>query len=93
MVYTQNIDCLENKTNLSREKIVFAHGNILAGHCSNAKCNKDIDLELLNKNINENKVLFCDKCNSPCKHRIVFYGERLPEEFHTNMEVKYNFKK
>ena len=53
MVYTQNIDCLENKTNLSREKIVFAHGNILAGHCSNAKCNKDIDLELLNKNINE----------------------------------------
>ncbi len=88
LIVTQNIDCLDNKTNISKNKIIFAHGNILEGHCSNRDCNNEIDIEILNMHVRKNKVLYCEKCNSPCKHKIVFYGEALPQSFRDNFNVR-----
>ncbi len=90
LVVTQNIDCLDIKTNISRQKIVFAHGNVLDAHCSNSKCENKIDIDLMNKHVKDNKVLYCGKCSAPCKHKIVFYGESLPREFFDNIEVRFN---
>lgn len=89
IILTQNIDCLENKTNLSRDNIVFAHGNSLDASCVNKKCNKEYDVNLLNENIKKSEVMYCEKCKSPIKHKIVFYGESLPNDFFNGMDVKY----
>ena len=83
-LFTQNIDGLEIKAKIPSNKIIFAHGNFLDGHCS--KCKKNIDIKLINKGIEELKIVYCDKCNSPCKPNIVFYGEDLPKRFYEKLE-------
>lgn len=87
LAVTQNIDCLENKTNISRNNRIFAHGNVLDAHCSNSKCSSKIDVNLVNQCVKKNKVLYCKNCSSPCKHKIIFYGESLPKEFFTSIDV------
>ena len=78
-IFTQNIDGLELKAKIPKEKLVFAHGNFLEGHCP--KCKEDIDIEKINKGIDKGEVYFCPKCKGPCKPKIVFYGENLPIRF------------
>lgn len=80
-IYTQNIDSLELKAKIPREKIVYAHGHINEAHCPG--CKIEIDIELQNNHIKEGKVLYCNdqSCNMPCKPKIVFYGEKLPDDF------------
>jgi NAD-dependent SIR2 family protein deacetylase len=79
LIYTQNIDSLEFKAKIPKEKIVFAHGNLLESHCS--KCYIECDFEKQQNHIKEGKILYCQSCNSPCKPKVVFYGEGLPKEF------------
>ena len=78
-IFTQNIDGLELKAKINTEKIIFAHGTFSKGHCP--QCKREIDIEEINKCINEGKIKYCEICNGPCKPKIVFYGEPLPEEF------------
>ena len=78
-IFTQNIDGLELKAKINTEKIIFAHGTFSKGHCP--QCKREIDIEEINKCINEGKIKYCDICNGPCKPKIIFYGESLPEEF------------
>lgn len=87
LIITQNIDCLEHKTNISRNKIIFAHGNVLDAHCSDPLCNVNIDVNLVNQCVKEKKVFYCKKCGAPCKHKIVFYGESLPKDFFNSIDV------
>ena len=79
-VFTQNIDGLELKAKIPKEKIVFAHGSFTEGHCS--KCHKKIDINIINQGIKDGKVVYCDTCNGPCKPNVVFYGEDLSEDFY-----------
>lgn len=81
LIFTQNIDGLELKAKIPKEKVVFAHGHLMDGHCS--KCHVGIEIELLNNHISEGKVLYCSKtgCKGPCKPKVVFYGEQLPGDF------------
>ena len=79
-VFTQNIDGLEIKAKIPKEKLIFAHGNFVEGHC--AKCYEDIDIEKINEGINKGEVYYCPKCKGPCKPKIVFYGENLPKRFY-----------
>ena len=83
-LFTQNIDGLEIKAKIPINKLIFAHGNFLNGHCS--KCKKYIDIKLINKGVEELKVVYCDKCNAPCKPNIVFYGEDLPQRFYEKLK-------
>ena len=83
-VFTQNIDGLEIKAKIPSDKLIFAHGNFLEGHC--AKCYKDIDIEKIKDGINKGEVYYCPDCKGPCKPKIVFYGENLPKRFYDCLE-------
>ena len=83
-VFTQNIDGLEVKAKIPPNKLVFAHGNFLEGHC--AKCYKNIDIKKINDGINKGEVYYCPDCKGPCKPKIVFYGEKLPKRFYDCLE-------
>ena len=78
-IFTQNIDGLELKAGIPKEKLVFAHGTFSEGHCP--KCKIEIDVNLINKGIQDGIVYRCPTCNGPCKPNIVFYGEQLPDSF------------
>ena len=80
LIFTQNFDGLEMKANINKDNIIFAHGNLTEGHC--IVCNEDIDINKINKGINEGKVVKCHKCGGPCKPKIILYSEDLPERFY-----------
>jgi NAD-dependent SIR2 family protein deacetylase len=79
-VFTQNIDGLELKAKIPKEKIVFAHGTFTEGHCS--KCNVKVDINKINEGINNGTIIYCDICGGPCKPNVVFYGEDLSDDFY-----------
>ena len=83
-IFTQNIDGLELKAKIPKEKLIFTHGNFLEGHC--AKCKEDVDIEKINEGINQGEVYYCPKCKGPCKPKIVFYGESLPLRFFESLQ-------
>ena len=83
-IFTQNIDGLELKAKIPKEKLIFTHGNFLEGHC--AKCKEDVDIEKINEGINKGEVYYCPKCQGPCKPKIVFYGESMPLIFFESLQ-------
>ena len=80
LIFTQNFDGLEIKANINKNNIIFAHGTLTEGHC--ILCNEEIDINLINKGIDEGKVIKCFKCGGSCKPKIVLYNEDLPEIFY-----------
>lgn len=92
-IITQNIDALELKAGVNKDHIIFAHGNLEEAHC--VGCAEYISIESIKDYIKNSKVLYCDKCNHPCKPKIVLYGEKMPETFWEGIEVKLlaNFRK
>ncbi len=84
IIYTQNIDSLEMKTGLGKEKIIFAHGNVHTAHC--ALCRKECELSKVKECVEKGEVLYCE-CKGPCKMQVVLYGEGLPKEVFDNLSV------
>ena len=78
-IFTQNIDNLESKLNIDKEKIIFSHGNFYEASCP--KCGEKINFSNYLEYVMNNKIKYCQKCGSPVKSDIVFYGESLSEEF------------
>lgn len=83
-VFTQNIDCLETKAGVPREKIIEAHGSFASQRC--IECKTAYPDDLMKENIETRDVPYCltQTCNGLVKPDIVFFGEPLPEEFHLN---------
>jgi len=79
LVYTQNIDGLEEKSGVVKNKIVYAHGNVNEAICSS--CRKQHSVESLRSHINSGKIMYCDICSSPCKFSVVLFGEPLPDNY------------
>jgi NAD-dependent deacetylase sirtuin 2 len=79
--YTQNIDTLERIAEIDGEKLVEAHGTFYSNHCID--CNEEYSMEWAKKEIFEDRVPTCTKCNGIVKPDIVFFGENLPEKFYT----------
>jgi NAD-dependent histone deacetylase SIR2 len=93
IIYTQNIDALEIKAKVPKEKMVFAHGHVNGAHCSD--CQKLHEVVKLNQSIKEGKVLLCEdpECTKPVKPSVVLYGESLPPEVSENFKVIFsNFR-
>jgi len=85
IIITQNIDGLELEAGINQDKVVGAHGNLKEAHCP--KCNKDVDIKVMDKHIQEGKVFFCSHCKDvPCKYKVVFYGEQLPKQFFNSID-------
>ena len=79
-IFTQNFDGLESKAGIKSENIIFAHGSLTEGHC--VLCDENIDINIINNGIMNDKVIRCPKCNGPCKPKIVLYSEDLPKKFY-----------
>lgn len=79
--YTQNIDTLDRLVGLPDEKIVEAHGTFYTNHC--LKCRKGYSMEWAKEQILSENIPTCDECDGVVKPDIVFFGENLPEKFHT----------
>lgn len=85
LVYTQNIDSLEERAGVENSKIVYAHGNINEATCSN--CRKQHNVEKLREHLNKGEILYCDMCSNPCKYSIVLFGEPLPNNYFANKQL------
>lgn len=86
-VFTQNIDCLERKAGVPRERIIEAHGSFASQRC--IECKTAYPDDLMKENIETRDVPYCftTSCNGLVKPDIVFFGESLPEEFHLNKTI------
>lgn len=84
-IYTQNVDGLELKAGLPRDKVVFAHGVTTEGGCPN--CMKSVDIAVIKEHVMTDKIFYCDDCNSPCKPKVVFYGENLPRSYFASFDA------
>ncbi|KAL9649280.1 hypothetical protein ABK040_004300 [Willaertia magna] len=84
-LYTQNIDGLEAKSGVSKDKLVNCHGMYDTAHCINEDCKEEYDLafvkEAMGDDENEIKVPLCKKCGSYVKPDIVLFGESLPDRY------------
>ena len=79
-IYTQNVDGLELKAGVPKDKIVFAHGKITEAACPT--CTKEYDINILrDEYVMKDKIMYCSICNTPIKPKVIFYGECLPLGF------------
>ena len=83
-VFTQNIDCLEREAGVPENLIVEAHGSFANHSC--IECRAQYPDDLMRKAIEDTRVPYCTeaKCGGLVKPNIVFFGEQLPEAFHSN---------
>lgn len=86
-LYTQNIDGLERLASLSEDRLLEAHGHFRSAHC--VGCKYEVDINEVNKYIDEKKPYKCPKCGDFVKPDIVFYGENLPTRFFTLSEKDF----
>ena len=86
-LFTQNIDCLERQAGVPNDKIIEAHGSFARQRC--IECKASYPEDLIRNHISKREVPYCltPECNGLVKPDIVFFGEPLPEAFHTNRLV------
>lgn len=87
MLFTQNIDCLERRAGVSSEKIIEAHGSFATQRCIDCKTEHPDDM--MKKAIGDGDPATClvPQCGGLVKPDIVFFGEQLPEAFHTHKMI------
>lgn len=80
-LFTQNIDCLEQRAGVPQEKVVAAHGSFATQRCID--CKKEFDAEKMLEHVDRGAVPRCEDkgCQGLVKPDIVFFGEQLPKEF------------
>ncbi|MCJ1474072.1 Sir2 histone deacetylase Hst2 [Lambiella insularis] len=80
-LFTQNIDCLEREAGVPDEKIVEAHGSFARQRC--IECKTLYPDDIMRQAVEKAEVPYCitPQCNGLVKPDIVFFGERLPEDF------------
>ncbi|CAF0944814.1 unnamed protein product [Didymodactylos carnosus] len=79
-VFTQNIDSLERVAEIPADKIVEAHGTFFTSHCID--CKEEYSLQHVKDIIFKDEIPTC-LCGGIIKPDIIFFGERLPDKFHT----------
>ncbi|XP_078001926.1 NAD-dependent protein deacetylase sirtuin-2 isoform X2 [Phascolarctos cinereus] len=87
--YTQNVDTLEQVAGLEPEDLVEAHGTFHTSHCISSRCRKEYDLGWLKDKFFSEAAPKCEKCQSPVKPDIVFFGETLPARFFSCMQSDF----
>jgi NAD-dependent SIR2 family protein deacetylase len=78
MVASQNIDSLELKAGIDKNKLFQAHGHANSAHCLNHHL---ADINIFNECVLSEEVYFCHQCGAPVKPDVVFFGEMLPPMF------------
>ncbi|APA08992.1 hypothetical protein SS1G_02855 [Sclerotinia sclerotiorum 1980 UF-70] len=87
MLFTQNIDCLERRAGVSSEKVIEAHGSFATQRCID--CKTEYPDDMMKKAIQEGDPATClvPQCGGLVKPDIVFFGEQLPEAFHSHKMI------
>ncbi|THD24392.1 NAD-dependent histone deacetylase SIR2 [Fasciola hepatica] len=87
--FTQNVDSLDRLAGLPEDKIIEAHGSFNTGHC--LTCAKSFDFEFMRIRIMNKEVPKCNApdCDGVVKPDIIFFGEGLPEKFHTSVSEDF----
>ncbi|KAI6711636.1 hypothetical protein JHW43_005848 [Diplocarpon mali] len=87
MLFTQNIDCLERQAGVPEDKIIEAHGSFATQRC--IECKTEYPDDEMKVAVEKGDVPHCmvPQCNGLVKPDIVFFGEALPESFHSNRDV------
>jgi len=81
-IYTQNIDGLEFLAGIPDDKLVECHGHFRTSACID--CHKASDTEQVKETIvQEMKTPVCIYCRGYVKPDVVFFGESLPNRFHS----------
>ncbi|KAI6030419.1 Sir2 family histone deacetylase Hst2 [Pisolithus orientalis] len=83
--FTQNIDTLERKAGVPEHKIVEAHGSFATQRCID--CKAPYEDEKMKKAIREEEIPRCEGCGGLAKPGIVFFGESLPNKFHSSIPL------
>jgi len=73
--FTQNIDTLERRAGVSKEKLVEAHGSFASQRCID--CKTPFDTAEIKRLIQEEKIPRCSRCRGLVKPDIVFFGEAV----------------
>jgi len=73
--FTQNIDTLERRAGVSKEKLVEAHGSFASQSCID--CKAPFDGAEIRRLIQEEKIPRCSRCRGLVKPDIVFFGEAV----------------
>ncbi|GMT23402.1 hypothetical protein PFISCL1PPCAC_14699, partial [Pristionchus fissidentatus] len=82
--YTQNIDTLEKVAGI--ERVIECHGSFSSATC--LSCKATYTPEDIRENVMQKKVAFCPSCSDGViKPDIVFFGEDLHADFHTQMAI------
>nr|UYO08130.1 SIR-2.1 [Bursaphelenchus mucronatus] len=80
--YTQNIDTLERVAGI--ENVIECHGSFATATC--LSCKEKYVSDDIKEDVYAQKVARCRKClNGVIKPDIVFFGEDLPDKFHSQM--------
>jgi len=91
--YTQNIDGLEDKVGVPKEKIVRAHGTLSTGVCLDCKFeySEEKMTELFWPRIAADIIPKCTQCGSKTaiKPNIVFFQEPLPKVFDDSSKIDF----
>ncbi|GMT13325.1 hypothetical protein PFISCL1PPCAC_4622, partial [Pristionchus fissidentatus] len=80
--FTQNIDSLEIRAGVSKEKVMAAHGSHATSTC--LKCRKKYDLAWITKHLDSSALVpHCEApdCDGVVKPDIIFFSESLPRDF------------
>ncbi|EPE32058.1 DHS-like NAD/FAD-binding protein [Glarea lozoyensis ATCC 20868] len=87
MLFTQNIDCLERRAGVEAGRVVEAHGSFASQRC--IECKTEFPEKEMLELVMKGEVPHCvvPQCNGLVKPDIVFFGEPLPESFHSNRHV------
>ncbi|KFY32360.1 hypothetical protein V493_00270 [Pseudogymnoascus sp. VKM F-4281 (FW-2241)] len=87
MLFTQNIDCLERAAGVPPEKVIEAHGSFASQRCID--CKTEYPDEAMREFVKSGDIPYCEDeaCRGLVKPDITFFGEALPQRFHTNTHV------
>ncbi|KAL2005155.1 hypothetical protein VTN00DRAFT_3005 [Thermoascus crustaceus] len=79
---TQNIDTLEHRAGVPKDKIIAAHGSIATQRCLD--CKTPFDDDAMRMAVLNGEVPHCrePQCNGIIRPDTVFFGEELPERYH-----------
>nr|XP_018901147.1 PREDICTED: NAD-dependent protein deacetylase sirtuin-1 [Bemisia tabaci] len=89
--YTQNIDTLEKVAGINN--IIECHGSFSTASCMNPNCSNKVTSEDIREDVFAQNIPMCQVCKDPSgviKPDIVFFGEGLPESFHSAMAEDKN---
>ncbi|GMH46977.1 hypothetical protein TrRE_jg454 [Triparma retinervis] len=85
--YTQNIDMLERLAGVPSGLLYEVHGTLRTASCANERCRRPTDGRSLFDKLKSGGMPTCDRCGSPQKPDIVFFGEKMPRPVQEQMKL------